>query len=296
MKDKPPLLGKETVGYIAHKWYTVFPQHLVAFAVTFITTVCFTKLHGGEIVVRFVKSLPNLFLVQRIGLYSSDIIGEEWYISAMLLALAVLYPVCRKHYDIFARVIAPVAGVILVGYLYQKYGNLSNASKWDGFFYKSQIRGAAEICLGVFAFEGSRFLAKLQLSKIQKGLLSIIEYGCYALVVIFSCSVIGTRYDVLALYALLIAVCLSFSNVTYGTTLFQNKVCYFLGRISLPLYLSQRAVRDLVRYTCSDWSIPLQFGVIVVLNLLLALVVDFLGHKLKSKMDPATSTMMSTVV
>ena len=87
LQDRPAVLGKETVQYVAHKWYAVFPSHLVAFAATFITTVYFARLNAAGIITRFARALPNFLLVQQIGIYSADIIGEEWYISVMLLVL-----------------------------------------------------------------------------------------------------------------------------------------------------------------------------------------------------------------
>lgn len=296
-QNKPVTLGKDTVHYVWHKWFSIFPSHLVAFIITFVATVFFAKLSLSGIIIRFINAIPNLFLVQRIGIYSSDIIGEEWYISVMLLVLAILYPLCRKYYEVFTRIIAPLAGILLAGYLYEKYGPLSNTSIWDGFFLKTQIRGFAEICLGAFAFEGSRYLARLHFSRFQKLFLSAIEYGCYVSVLLFTCSTASAKkYELYALYALLIAVCLSFSNVTYGTSLFQNKLCYLLGKLSLPIYLSQRFARIVIQNTCESWSIPAQFSAIVILNILLAPIVSIGGEKIKNAMHRSFATISDNIL
>lgn len=284
-KQKMPcILGKDTIQFVGHKWFSVFPFHLIAFIATFISYIFLKKLSLTEIIVHFFQSIPNLFLVQKIGIYANNIIGEEWYISVMILSLAVLYPICRKYYEIFTRVISPLAGIFLVGYLYQKYGCLSNTSVWDGFFQKIQIRAFAEICLGVFAFECSRFISRLHFSTVQKWILSILEYGCYIAVILFTCASVSAKYEVYALYALMIAVILSFSEVTYGLSLFQNRVIFFLGKLSLPLYLSQAFARSIVQRYGSNLHISLQFAIIVLLNVLFALLVYELGKKVKEFM------------
>lgn len=276
-------LGKDTVQFVFHKWYAIFPYHVIAFIVTYITIVIVRQLSFSEGLVRLIDGLPNFFLIQRTGIYANNIIGVEWYVSVMILSLFILYPICKKNYDLFTRVLAPLCGVFLIGYLCEKYGYLSGASIWDGVVSKAQLRGLAEICLGAFIFEVSRFIARYSYSKILRILLTCIEYGCYAAVLLFTCSQVSVKYEAYALYALLVAVCLSFSEVTYGQRLFQNKVCMFLGKISLPVYLAQNAVRLAVEYYCEDLRISAQFVIIIIGIFILALLIYYLGNILSKK-------------
>lgn len=285
-RDTKTPLGKDTIQFVFHKWFAVFPYHVIAFFITFIVIVVVNRMNFVESIVRFIDGLPNFFLIQKTGIYTDNIIGVEWYVSVMILSLFILYPFAKRNYDVFTRIIAPLLGIFLVGYLCHEYGYLANTSTWDVFTAKVQLRGIAEICLGAFIFEVSRFIQKLHFSKIQKGILSFVEYGCYIGVLFFSCSVTDKRYEAYALYALLIAVCLSFSNTTYGNKAFQNKLFMFLGRLSLPIYLSQNAVRLIVETYCkSNMRIAHQFLFIIVGSVILALFIYLIGNVLKSKME-----------
>lgn len=276
-ESKMPL-GKDTIQFVFHKWFAVFPFHVIAFAITFITIVIVRQLSFTESVARLIKGMPNFFLIQRTGIYAENIIGVEWYVSVMILSLFILYPVCKRNYDVFTRILAPLIGVFLVGYLSEKYGYLSGASLWDGITSKAQLRGLAEICLGVFTFEVSRFVEKYAYSRALRFILSCIEYGCYTMVLIFTCLQVGVKYESYALYMLAIAVSLSFSGITYGQNLFQNRVCMILGKISLPVYLSQNAVRLAVEHYCKDiLPVSIQFLIILVGIFLLSVIIYIFG-------------------
>lgn len=281
-KDVNVPLGKDTIQFVFHKWLAIFPYHAIAFFVTFIAIVFIRDYSFFESVARLVKSLPNFFLIQKTGIYSEDIIGVEWYISVMLLSLFILYPICKKYYEVFTRIVSPVIGIFLIGYLCEKYGYVSGVSAWDGIISKVQLRGLAEICIGVFTFEVSRFIHKYSFSKILRFIFSIIEYGCYVAVLLFSCSQVSIKYEAYALYALAAAVCLSFSGLTFGSSLFQNKVFLFLGKLSLPIYLSQTAVRLLVQYFFKGrLSILIQVEMIMAGIFLLSLFIYVTGNKVK---------------
>lgn len=204
----------------------------------------------------------------------------------MLISLLILYPLCKKNYDIFTRVVAPIVGIFIVGYLCAKFGYLSGASEWGVFMSKVQLRGIAEICIGAFVFEISRFISKYSFSKIFCVILSVIEYGCYVGVLIFSCLQISIKYEAYALYALAVAVCLSFSGITYGGKLFQNRAFMFLGKLSLSIYLMQTCIRLLVQHFCGNtFSITTQF-ILILMGIFSSLIlVHLLGNVIKKRME-----------
>ena len=291
-------LGKDTIRFVFHKWFSVFPQHVVAFFITFLTIIVVEKLNVIEGIVCLIQGLPNFFLIQKTGIYTKNIIGVEWYVSVMLLSLFILYPFAKKNYDIFVRIVAPLVGIFLVGYLCHEYGHLANISTWgEGIVAKVQLRGIAEICLGAFAFEVSRFIQKFTFSFCQKIMLSIIEWGCYLCVLLFACSTMDDKYEAYALYALVVGVCLSFSNLTLGNKYFQNKICFFLGKMSLPIYLAQNAVRLVVENYCQDGlRILYQFGLVLAGCFVLALFIYFVGDILQTKMMTSFTKLASKVV
>lgn len=244
--DTTPL-GKSTINFMSNKVLAIFPAHLIAFGLTYVTICIFEKLDFAGAVQRLFDGLPNLFFVSRTGITHRDIIGVEWYISTMMVALLVIYPLCKKYKQTFTRVIAPILALFIVGYLCHKYSNgFSNVKVWDVICTKSQLRAIAEICLGAFTFELSQRISNYNLKKSDKIALTIVEILCYGATFYYIISQIELKYDVYFLFILALGVAISFSGVTLTNSMFNNKLSYFLGKLSLPIYLCQ----DIFRKVC----------------------------------------------
>lgn len=274
-------LGKDTACFIYKKWLGIFPCHIVAYFITFAVAVICRNLGVFAAIKVFINSLPNLFLIQKTGIYSQNLIGVEWYISTMLLAMIVLYPLCKKYYTKFVRIVAPLIAVFLVGYMCHETGGLSLTSDWAGICAKVQLRAVAELCLGIFGFEVTRFLKRLNISGMTKAILTIVEWMCYIFAILFAISTLGREYEPYALYALFVAVVLSFSNQTLTCEILNIKIVYFLGKISLPMYLMQNAIRELIQYYLQNWSITTQIVITLIGIFLVSIIVLILGNNIK---------------
>lgn len=284
-EDTPPFFGKETIQFVWKKFLGIFPYHLIAFSFTFVTVWFIEKLNILSAVKRLVLALPNLFLFQKLGIPSTNLNGVEWYISCMLVASFILYPLCRKYYEVFTRIVAPTAGLLLVGYMIHVFGCLSQTSEWAGLCAKVLLRAIADMCFGIFAFEVARYIAKLRLSNRLRGIITCIEFFGYFSVLLFAVSTISLKYESYALLALALSVSLTMSGQTYGNHFFQNKVVAFLGRYSLPIYLSQMVALDIAEAYFSEWNIVSLSLFVLGDTLLIALVVMFLGEHLKNWMS-----------
>lgn len=242
-------LGRSTLRYLGKKCKGVFPCHLIAFAIIFIVTVWSERMKWLAAARLLIDSLPDVLLVQWSGIPSANLNGVEWYLSVMLISSAVIYPLCRRYASVFSKVAAPVAGCMIIGYLGQKYGRLTEVNLWDGLFYKSMLRGFAEILLGVFICEICMdYLTPLRgrLRRRTKVLLTLTEWGAYGYATLFSFVTFPWEGEFVTLMAIMLAVTLSYSGLTYTAALFNRPFVYFLGRCSLAIYLSQKSALILV--------------------------------------------------
>ncbi|MBE6795354.1 MAG: acyltransferase [Ruminococcaceae bacterium] len=283
-------LGRETFGFMKRKVMAVLPYHLLFYVVTFLTVAVLSEFSVSEAAVRLFKSLPNLLLISRSGLPTKDVMGVEWYIADMLIAMLILYPVCRKYYDRFTKVLAPVAAVMIIGYLIKTTGSLSGSTAWSVIVSKTFLRAFSEICAGAFVFELTRNIRKLRFSKVDKLFLSVLELCSYLLVIAFIVMAnIPKRFAGHVLIFVCIGVCLSFSGVTYGSKLFNNKLFYFLGSLSLPLYLAQSFARRIASKALGemdDWNkIAVFFALCFVAVAILYPVEKLLRKAIVRKMD-----------
>lgn len=252
----PTDLGRETVLFVWKKVKAILPYHFAAYGLIFIITAIYKKQSVGQVAERIFGSLPGLFLFDKTGFNFGYYNRVEWYITCMIFALMILYPICRKYYSMYVCVIAPVGGMFLLGYLMQNYGTLvgGGVSNWNGFCFVSVLRALAEISLGATCYEISRLISGMTLSKGKKIMLTVLENICFLFVCIFAVSTLDSKYEIYAVIALGITISLTFTGVTYGSDVFDNKLNYFLGESSLMLYLSQVLPLDMVKALFADCS------------------------------------------
>lgn len=267
-------LGRETVSFVWKKIKAILPCHFAAFGLILVVTAVYKQQTFRQFLKAIFNSVPGLLLFSKTGFNFGNVNRVEWYLICMIFSLMILYPVCRKYYSVYVYIMAPVGGLFLLGYLTQNYGSLvgGGASSWNGVVFTCMLRALAEISLGAMCFEIARRLGEIRLQKRQKVLLTILENGCYLFAFLFVVSTLDGKYGIYALLALILAVTLSFSGVTFGGELFNNRLCYFLGANSLVIYLSQVLPLDMVNDLFSDKSGYTKTLLMVALTLVNAVV------------------------
>ena len=274
-------IGKSTFGFLKRKLLAVLPYHLIIFPIScaYILLVNYDGINS--LINMIIKVIPNFLLIQRSGLTVKDILGVEWYISEMLIAMLIIYPICKKYYDRFARTIAPVCSILIVGYIIKTTGTLGGSTAWSVLFSKTLLRAIAEICAGVFIFEVTRNINKLNFTKKDKTILTFFEVVSYVMVFAFIIWDFDENLSGTFFIFVCVAVCLSFSDVTYGQKLFNNKFIYYLGSLSLPLYLCQSLMRIL---SVALFKRGLDFWVAVVLFLISTFVYAFFASVIEKRL------------
>ncbi len=234
----------ETLNFVTHKARAIFPYYLLACALTPLVrlmtdrTLTFTY---------FLNRLPSLFFLQRVGL-GKPFIGCTWYLSSMLLALAAAYPLCRRFYRAYTLLIAPVLCAVLLGAIIVLTGSLGDIDDWFFFTYKTNIRAFAEISMGATAFEISRRMQGRVYSSAARILLSLTALTCLGLSAAYMCSAMEGRLGLAVFYLLFVLVVIAFSGEGFLSRagLFSHPVFAYLGRISLPMYVTQTLLRRIV--------------------------------------------------
>lgn len=232
-------IAGETWKFILSKYKGIWFYHVTAWVPTLILYCCIHAKSTIDCIRIFLESIPSLFLLQMSGIKCISPNHIEWYLSAMIIAMFLVYPILLRFNKSFSRIWAPFGALIIVGYLSHTTGRLTGVSVWLGITYKSVCRAVADLCLGVASYELSQYLSTKRFTRREKIYLSVLEYGCYGFVYIFMLLTLDYKYEVYALAALFLAVTISFSNASFGAKLFSNQIVFWLGEISLPIYVSQ---------------------------------------------------------
>ncbi|MGN1023848.1 MAG: acyltransferase family protein [Lachnospiraceae bacterium] len=141
--------GAETWSFLWRKCRGFLPEFWIAWAIGFVFVSFAERYTLLQAFHAFKDEIFEALLLKMTGLYVQGIDGVIWYISAMLVAMAILYPLLRRHQDVTEKIICPLVALLILGYFCQELGHPRNPTKWLGLVYKGLLRGIAEISLGV---------------------------------------------------------------------------------------------------------------------------------------------------
>ena len=278
-------LGQDTVRFLWGKIRGLLPYHIPFCVVMFV--LCALK---GTSLSVLLLSIPSLLFMNRTGFVTgNNLLGTEWYISSMLMAMAVLYPLLRRYGKTFSCVIAPFIGIILMGWINNSFQAISKSSSWNGILFICNLRAIGELCLGLACYEVCSALQKVEFSHKQRVLISVIEFLCYALSFCYIISFAGRELEIMILMLFCVAVTLSFSQkgIFGKSPLFQNKICSFLGGVSLPIYLIQNiflyAVPRFGTPQVPKWQAVWIFVLTVVFGILSYAVYNFVQNRRRNR-------------
>lgn len=241
--DNPKDLGKETIKFIFKKIKTFFPYIFIFYISTLIVTIIYQKLSIYQVI----SSIWSLFMLNIAGFKGIEINGVVWYIGAMLICMLFLYPLIRKYKYNFIYIVSPLIIILLGGWLNHDYNSLRSPYVWLGFANKGLIRSFMVLNIGIVLYPIVKKLSKLNFTKFGKFCITIIEIsGFVAPLLINHFLDSASKYDFVVLVILSIAIILAFSGKTLEYKFMNNKVSYFLEKISLPMYLSHICIRTIM--------------------------------------------------
>ncbi len=258
-REKPVnLLGTETALMMKKKFLNIFPYHLFGTILTMVVNAYFLE-HTFQGRAQYVAdSWASVFLLQVFGFDSSWVNKLTWYLDVWLMVTFIFYPLLRKYYDTFVKIVCPLLALFVLGYMAHEYHSIAGVDSWTGMFYKCFLRGLAEMALGCSAYSLSRQIKKYDFSKAGRIFLGVIEACCYIMVFIYACTPMDPKYSYPILFLLWIGVILSFSDINPAAGIFDKPIFTWLGGISLTIYLNQFYSIRLVQELMPKGSFPVK--------------------------------------
>ncbi len=230
-------LGQETLHFILHKLQGFYPEFVIAWLIGFGFVGAVRHMSVQQLWSAFLEDFWELTLVKMSGLFQHGIDGAMWYLSAMLLAMAVLYPLLRRRQELMTHLVCPLLALFLYGYLCRAQGHPRDPVVWLGFFYKGFVRTMAGLCTGVvirMAVKRLQKAAPLGLTRTGNAAAGLFQAVSLFLCIRYMALRSPSRYDYFYMFLLMLLVLLTFAGM--GIRL-KGSLGIFLGRYSLPLYL-----------------------------------------------------------
>ena len=236
------------------------PALIICWVCTFIIVNTVTRTEGKYLLINFSASLLELLPLHSAGftilpfdpstLAGYRVTDQAWVFSAVILSLAVLYPLYRSNRKRFEYYVAPVGGALILCFVFFRAHILTGDNQYvlDAknqylyFFPIGTYKAFGEIMAGVTAYVIVRRFKRKTLSKTAAVLLSFAEIGAYLAAIAYMQFMLRfelpKRYDFLFAGFILLGVSLSFSGQTAVSKLFDNRFFRFLGRFSLYPFLT----------------------------------------------------------
>lgn len=232
-------LGKDTYLFMKKKILGLMPNIYIAWIIAF-----FVEHIGNFSVKPMLKelfySISELLFITESGFLNYSVGAGFWYISAMLIAMFILYPLMRKYKDIFFYIIAPLLCIFLLGYSFQTWNSFSGPRTWLGYCNKGVIRALLGILIGCICYKIGSVLKNRQYTSLTRYLLTVMELAGYG-VLLFLIWVRngGGRTDWYLLLLMPIPIICSFSQISMLEDVFSRyRIFHWLGEFSFALYLS----------------------------------------------------------
>lgn len=276
-------LGIGTVLFIKNKFVSLLPMRLIVFSLLFTINVFLNSWSFSTIITKLISNIPGLFLLHMSGFGNIYINHIEWYLSVMIIGMFVIYPLLRRNYDVFSKIVAPLIAFFILGYMYKTYGRLTGVASWEGLYYRSMLRGIAELCVGVVAFEVCLSVKKLDFNTFQKFLFTCFEFICWTTAFTMIMLTLPREYEFYMLIAIAAGTVCSFSGQSYCSDLFNNKVCFYLGKLSLPIYLCQLIPIALVPNYLSNLSMIQQMAITFIFTIILSIALFHLTNAISKR-------------
>ena len=252
--------GQTMGGFLIGKIKSFLPYLIVAGIVTFVLqTILQIDYYGYTLSESIVSSLLTFFAdVSCLDMFDMPFVMGNvavWYLSGMILGLAVTYPFIMKFGHSFSKYAAPIIGIICVAVSLRLSGTLFGPYDDFGGVTKGMVESIGMICLGYFVYECVVKVKGIRFTNLGKVLLTIVEIGCYALFIammflwssIYTGHLVGhfsqEWYEFIMCILVLVAMTLTCSGITYlAIDISMNpnlaKLSSFLATASLVLYLS----------------------------------------------------------
>ncbi|SDB31296.1 Peptidoglycan/LPS O-acetylase OafA/YrhL, contains acyltransferase and SGNH-hydrolase domains [Pseudobutyrivibrio sp. YE44] len=251
-------IGTETALVMKKKFWNIFPYHLFAIILTIIVNAYFLEETMLDRFHYLVDSWASIFFLQVFGFDSNWVNKLTWYVDVWLMVTFIFYPLLRKHYEVFVKIICPLLALFILGYMNHEYDGIAGVDGWTGMFYKCFLRGLSEMALGCCTYSLTRQFNKYKFTNAGKKILGIVELICYLIAFNFACTEMDVNYGYPVIFVLWIAVTLSFLDVNPWGEFFNKPIFYQLGKASLMIYLNQFYAIRLVQELLPDVSFEMK--------------------------------------
>ncbi len=280
-------VGTETISFLWRKIKQLFPYFITGFIISFAISHIVWKTTWYSLIKDLAYSVYEILFLGMLNVHSL-FNSVAWYISAMLFAYLILYPIARLIPDFYGKVISFVLFSFYLCWVTKRTGfiSLGNMTHY-GAMLGGTIRAIAMMSLGAFLFAVSVPLTKIRFTSLSKKCFKVVEIAGYLTVGIAAYFRWNSTLDYVLLVILATSMLITLRNLSCKTILFNNKQLKFMSNFSYVLFVTHGRISRLVKYLLPDCSYVERLLPYYILCVLVALVcmmiVPGIGRFISSK-------------
>ncbi len=241
--DREPQLsnGVSTVKFIWKKYLGLLPFLIPSVIMAFFCYEFMSPVPIKEIIADHIPGMFFEFLTLcTAGFDGNYVLGISWYLSAMFIALAILYPLCRKYKSKFVLCVCPVMGVLFYGFLAHFVGSIAITSEYleGGFVNCGVIRALAGSMFGCVIYEIYKRSQKVKVTKFARGVFGLIEIVGYSYFFLAMHYRPRSWHDYLIVFDLFVLLTIGICGVSFFSPLLKGNWTKPFGTISTLLVLN----------------------------------------------------------
>lgn len=242
-------LGKATVRFMKRKYGTLLHFLIPSILLGMVATIIMEHRPFPEVIERLPLRLFDVFPMSALGNGGGDAVGISWYLSSMLFALSVLYPLCKKYGENFVLCAGIPVCLLIYGYLHRVFGHLAVTTFIDGTNIPAGLlRGLAGCLAGCVLYYWTDQLGRVRLTSAGKKWVIVLETLGYAYALYAVRHHAQSQYDYVLIFLLFGLLGVGISGITGLSALYSHPRTKALGTISTLIVLNHVPWNKLLKY------------------------------------------------
>ena len=239
-KNKESSLAGSTVNFLWRKYKSLFYFLLPSVIIGFVVFSLYYEYSFTQAIGRAPLLIFDIIPLYCVGLRGQHVVGISWYLSAMFIALAVLYPLARKFRKSFTTIACPL--IVLLGYgtLAYFFKHLAvNEQYIEGTIINSGlVRGLAGCALGCVMYELSKLISNKTPTVFTRVACTVMEVGAFCGFYYLMHEHSKSIYEYINIILIFIFMFIGINGLSYTSYLWNPKWTKPFGVISTLLVLN----------------------------------------------------------
>ena len=185
-KNKINNIGKDTFLYIYKRMKRLYPEFIIASLIALIARSLVLHWNLKVAAVKVAKAAGEWTFLQMAGFETGSLVGATWFLSAMILASALLYPLARRFQNGFYYYGAPMIFIFLFGLTYRTIPHFQNHTVLIlDIVYVGLVRAIMELSGGCFIYILAEEMKKIHWKPVMRYIFTILEVLAFGFVIIY---------------------------------------------------------------------------------------------------------------